>query len=151
MMTRYRGFGDLERIILDPADSGLIDCQLVRTSSQAGAEDNKFCHKLLTHCDYRHGLVQVKRKTFIYNSRAVKCSTAFQHLAKLCKKRSRIVRPWRGFRMILHTEDRFGFVVHSLNSLIIQVDPIHRHIAGKRFGIHGETMVLGSDLHLARL
>ena len=44
MMTRNRGFRDLEAIVLDPADGGGIHLQLMSASRHARAEDNKFGH-----------------------------------------------------------------------------------------------------------
>src|SRR5438552_16471549 len=46
MMTGDRWLGDLEGIVLDPADGGFIHFQLMCASSHARAEDNKFGHNL---------------------------------------------------------------------------------------------------------
>ena len=78
-------------------------------------------------------------------------SASRDQLAKLRKERRGVMRTWGGLRMILHTENRFGLMAQPLDSLIVQVDPIHSHIRGKGFRVYSEAMVLRGDLHLARL
>src|SRR5579871_4449343 len=58
---------------------------------------------------------------------------------------------WRRFRMVLHAENGLGLVPHSLNSLIVQIDTIHFHLARKRLRVDGEAVVLRRNLHTASL
>ena len=50
--------------------------------------------------------------------------------------------------MILDAEDGFGFVPHAFDGLIVEINPIHDDIAGQRFGIDRESVILGSDFNL---
>src|SRR5947207_14114884 len=52
--------------------------------------------------------------------------------------------------MVLHTKNRFGFVAHAFDGLIIEIDAIDRNAGGQRLWIHCEALILGSDLDLAR-
>ena len=49
----------------------------------------------------------------------------FNQLRELIEKIGGVMRPWRGFGMILHTEDRQFLVTHSLNRAVVQVDVGH--------------------------
>src|SRR5580698_2873668 len=48
----------------------------------------------------------------------------FDELAKFRKQRCGIVRTRRGFRMILHAEDRFRLVSHAFHRLVVQVHAV---------------------------
>src|SRR3954453_19338953 len=61
------------------------------------------------------------------------------------------MRPGRGLGMILHTENSFLFVPNSLDSLVVQVDPVHADLRRQRCGIDGETVILRGDFDAAGL
>jgi hypothetical protein len=46
-MTRHGGFRDLKRIVLNSTHRCLFGFQLVRPAGHAGAQENKFRHKVL--------------------------------------------------------------------------------------------------------
>ena len=63
-------------------------------------------------------------------SRSAHCVNAasgalFNQLRELIEKIGGVMRPWRGFGMILHTEDWQFLVTHSLNGAVVQVDVGH--------------------------
>ena len=72
VMAGDGGLGNLEGVVLDPADGGLLRLQLVGASGHSRAEDNKFRHKSVKWCDYHRRPIQVKRKR---NVSAVKRKT----------------------------------------------------------------------------
>ena len=49
-------------------------------------------------------------------------STSFDQLRELIEKIRGIVRAGRGFRMILHAEDRQFLVPHSFDRAVVQID-----------------------------
>ena len=70
-------------------------------------------------------------------------------LGKLIEKIRGIMRPGRGFRMILHAEDRQFLVTHSFDCAVVQVDVGHFNLGGKRPGIDCEAVILSGDCHFA--
>ena len=54
-------------------------------------------------------------------------------------------------RVILDAEDRTVLVTQTLDSLVIQVDPVDDYIRGKGSPIHRKPVVLGGDFHPAGL
>jgi hypothetical protein len=61
------------------------------------------------------------------------------------------MRAGRGFRMVLHAEDRQLLVAHSLHCAVIQIDVRYFHILRKRLRIDGESVILRSDGYFAGL
>ena len=59
------------------------------------------------------------------------------------------MRARRGFRMVLHAEDRQFLVAHSFHCAVIQIDVCYFHIRRKRLRIDGESVVLRSDGYFA--
>src|SRR5437763_1502941 len=53
--------------------------------------------------------------------------------------------------MILDTAYRLGFVSHAFDCLIVDIDPNYRDIGGQGFGIDCKTVILVSNLDLARI
>ena len=51
--------------------------------------------------------------------------------------------------MVLDAIDRFSFVGHAFDSLVVEVDAIDRNVAGQTFGIDREAMVLRGDFDFA--
>ena len=72
-------------------------------------------------------------------------------LAKLFEQDRRVVRARRSFGMILDAEDRFNFVTHAFDGVVVEVDAIDFDVAGKRIGVHREAVILGSDFDFAGL
>src|SRR5579872_1138812 len=59
------------------------------------------------------------------------------------------MRPGRGFRMVLHTENRMAAMAEAFERLVVQVDVRKIDFAGvKRIRIDGETVVMRSDFNL---
>ena len=75
----------------------------------------------------------------------------FDQLAELTEQAARVVRPGRGLGVILHAKHRLGLVAQPLDRLVVEVDPVHRHVAWQRVGIDRETVVLRGDLYPAAL
>ena len=59
------------------------------------------------------------------------------------------MRPGRSFRMILHAKNRLRLMPHAFHRLIVEIDPIHLHVARQRLGIDREPMILRRDFNLA--
>ena len=76
-------------------------------------------------------------------------SGSFNHLAKLGEQRGGIMRPRRGFRMILHAENGLALVMESFNGLIVQIDAVHHNVIRQGLRIDGEAVVLRGDFDLA--
>src|SRR5580765_5529948 len=47
--------------------------------------------------------------------------------------------------MVLDAKDRLFLMPKAFHGLVIQIDPIHLHLRGKRFRIHRKPVVLRSD------
>src|SRR5258707_9235388 len=77
-------------------------------------------------------------------------SRSFNHRAELREQRSRVVRSWGSFGMVLHAKDRFGSVVHPFQRLIVEVDAVHHYFFWQRLRIDRESVVLRGDLDPAR-
>ena len=71
----------------------------------------------------------------------------FDQLSELVEKVSGVMRPGRGFGMILHAEDRQFLVTHSFDCAVVQVDVSHFNLGGERLRIHGEAVILRGDRH----
>ena len=52
--------------------------------------------------------------------------------------------------MILHAKQRLGLVSHSLDGLIVEVEPVHQHVVWQRFRVHRKSVVLRGDFNFAR-
>ena len=63
-----------------------------------------------------------------------------------------IVRPGCALGVILHGEGRLAFYSDAFHGLIVEIDMCHLQVfrLPDRLGIHGEAMILRSDLRLAR-
>jgi len=55
------------------------------------------------------------------------------------------------FRVVLDTEDRFEFVTHAFDGLIVQINPIDLHFRRQALGVNCKPMILGGNFHTARL
>ena len=51
--------------------------------------------------------------------------------------------------MVLHATNRLGFVAHAFDRLVIEIDPVHRHLSWERRRIHSEAVILRSNLDFA--
>src|SRR5437867_9659818 len=51
--------------------------------------------------------------------------------------------------MVLHATNRLGFMAHTFDRLVIEIDPIHRHLRWERRRIHGEAVILRGNLDFA--
>ena len=59
------------------------------------------------------------------------CLMFLDQLAKLFEQNRRVVRTWGSLWMILDAEDRFLFVPHAFESVVIEVDAINFNVAGQ--------------------
>src|SRR6185436_15649692 len=75
------------------------------------------------------------------------CFSFFNHRTEFSEQRRGIVRAGRSFRMVLHTENGFGFVPHTLDGLVIEIYAINYDLGGKAGRVHGEPMILGGDFN----
>ena len=74
------------------------------------------------------------------------------HLHKFTEEILSVVRPWRGFGMILDGEDGKVLMPHSFDRPVIEVHLCDFDLIGiERFGIDTESMVLGGDHYPAGL
>ncbi len=53
-----------------------------------------------------------------------------------------IMRPRARLGVVLHAERRVGLAGDSFDGLVVEVDMRHFHVAGQRFGLEGEAVVL---------
>src|SRR5260221_22148 len=74
----------------------------------------------------------------------------FDQLPELGEQRRGIVRAGRRLGMILHAENRFRFMAHPLDRLVVEIDAMHGDTARQRFCIHREARILRGDLDLSR-
>jgi len=81
--------------------------------------------------------------------RASSLSLLLNQIRELIEKIRGIVRAGRGFRMVLHAEDRQVLMAHSLHCAVVQIDVRYFHIRRKRLRIDGEAVILRSDGHFA--
>src|SRR5438105_3503191 len=58
-------------------------------------------------------------------------SLLFNHRPELREQRRRIMRARRRLGVILHAENRLRLVMHALDGLVVQIDPVHRHVGGQ--------------------
>src|ERR1051326_8422620 len=64
----------------------------------------------------------------------------------------RVVRPRRGFRVILHAEERQRAVTQPFQGVVVQIDMGLDDLRFlERVWVYGEVMVVRGDLDLARL
>src|ERR1700679_1923468 len=74
------------------------------------------------------------------------------HLHKIFEKVMRVMRPGRGFGMILHAEQRQVLMPQAFQRRIVQVDVRQLDFALRQgIGIGSEVMVVGRYLNLPRL
>src|SRR3954468_5656067 len=59
------------------------------------------------------------------------------------------MRPRRRLRMILHTVNRFGFMAHAFNRVVVQVNAVNDDLRWQRFWIYRKTVVLRRNLDFA--
>src|SRR6266436_2124880 len=150
-MAGNRWLRNLKRVVLQSPDSGLVRLQFTSQSRKSFAEHNKFGHTLIRWLVAPLSSGPVSSQ-IVYGPREVGAeSVEFDERAEFVEQRSGIVRAGRGFRMILHAENRLGLVSHSFNGLIVEIEAVHRHIGGKGVGINGEAMILSRDFDLAGL
>src|SRR5439155_11846234 len=97
---------------------------------------------------YRDRLRQVK--LFIRRTTLLR-SMSLNQRAEFIEQRGRVMRTGRRFRMILHAEDRPGFVPHAFDGLVVQVDAIDRNPGRQRGGIDRKAVVLRGDFNFAGL
>ena len=60
-----------------------------------------------------------------------------------------VVRAGCGFGMILHRDDRERFVAQALDAAVIEVDVGHFDFRRQAVGLHGKSVVVRSDFHMA--
>src|SRR6266545_4925603 len=69
---------------------------------------------------------------------------------EVIEKIVRIVRSGRGFRMILHAEDRVAAMAEALQGLIVEIHVRDLHLVEiERIRVHRETVIVRRDLDLA--
>src|SRR5215831_8293210 len=74
------------------------------------------------------------------------------HLRELFEQIMRVVWPGRGFRVILHGEERHVPVAQAFQRLVVQVQVSELDFAlRQRIGVDGEVVVVRRDLDLAGL
>src|ERR1035441_5283903 len=74
------------------------------------------------------------------------------HLRKFLEQIMRIMRPGRGFRVILHAEQRQIPMPQAFERLVVQINVRQLNFAvGQRVWIDGEVMVVRRDLDLSGL
>src|SRR5215469_2502713 len=72
------------------------------------------------------------------------------HLHKISEKRVRIVRSWRGLRVVLHRKEWHGLVSHAFQSAVIQIEVRHLDFAlFERVRIDREIVIVRCDLDLS--
>jgi hypothetical protein len=72
------------------------------------------------------------------------------HQPEVMEQVVRVVRPRRGFGVVLHAEERQRFVAQAFKRLVVQVNVGQLNFVGiDRVGIDGEVVVVGRDLDLA--
>ena len=63
----------------------------------------------------------------------------------------RIMRPWSGFGVVLHTEQRQSLVAQAFERVVVQVHMRQLNFVGvDRLGIDGEVVVVCGDFDLSR-
>jgi hypothetical protein len=71
------------------------------------------------------------------------------HLYKFFEQVLRIMRPWRGFGMVLYGKDREPLVPHPLQGLVVQIYLGEFDFCRiQRVRVNTKPMILGSDHHL---
>src|SRR5471030_2597333 len=72
-------------------------------------------------------------------------------LYKIVEQITRIVRTGRGFRMVLHAEDRMVAQPEAFERLIVEIHVRDFHVARvERIRVHREAVIVRRDLHLLR-
>ena len=82
--------------------------------------------------------------------RALRQFVLLHHVGEATKQIVRIVRPGRGFGMILHAEKRERAVAHALVGVVVQIHVRDLDVARRqRIGIDAETVILRGNLDFA--
>ena len=59
------------------------------------------------------------------------------------------MRSRRRFGMILHAENRLGFVAQTFDRLVVEIDAIDGDRRRQTFAVHRKTVILRRDFHFA--
>ena len=70
------------------------------------------------------------------------------HLLKTVEQISAVVWSGRGFGVVLYAEGRLKTVTDAFDGVVVEVEMRYLKILGKRIGVDGETVILGSDFDL---
>ena len=62
-----------------------------------------------------------------------------------------IVRPGRGFGMVLDGDDRQGVVAQAFDALVVEIDVRDFHFRRQTAGFYGKPMIVRSDLDVTVL